>query len=107
MPVMARCPNAVGSEKNLRDFFDKKTFGVFYRPPRPLLRSPLPGGALPGPPGTPPWGGPPQKRGRPSPREKSRKKGEIWGPICEKWGFWGQKWPFSGEICTFLSNFQK
>src|SRR6187402_2498257 len=97
MPVMARCPNYVGSEKNLRDFFCKKSSGFLTTPPSAPPEPPR-GGALPGPPGPPLPGGPPQKRGRPSPREKSRKKCNFGGPICQKWAFWGQKWPFLGEF---------
>jgi hypothetical protein len=96
---MAWCPNVVGSRKMWATFFTQKKTGNFFHPtPRAFPSEPLKGGGPPTPPRTPLPGVPPQKRGRPSPREKTRKKGDFGAPICQKWGFWGQKWPFSGDF---------
>ena len=106
MPVMARCPCYAWSEKNINIFF-VKNLRDFLDPPVRSSGAPWKGGLCPDPRDPPLPGGPPEKRGRPSPGEKTRKNAKKGGPICEKWGFWGQKWPFSGEICTFLTIFQK
>ena len=79
-----------GQKKNLtKIFFCKKTSG-FFRPPRPLLRSPLEGGALPGPPG-PPLGGVPPKKGVAPPRAKKREKTRKKGAQYAKNGVFGGK----------------
>jgi hypothetical protein len=87
-----------------------KNFGEIFRPPRPLLRSPLRGGALPGPPdppGDPPPPGPTPKKGSPLPARKNAKKGEKRGPNMPEMGFLGAKMAIFGRNLHFFDEFSK
>src|SRR6187402_810863 len=88
MPVMARCPNRVGSEKNLYDFFLQKIFLIFCDPPHAPSGPPCPGGG-------------------PSRAEFRAKKCKKGAKIGGKWGFWGQKCAKMCTFCTFLTKSQK
>ena len=90
MPVMARCPNRVGSEKNLYDFFLQKMFNIFCDPPHAPSGPPCPGGGSARARRRPPPGGPP-KKGSPLPRGISRKKVQKRGQNRGKMGFLGPK----------------
>ena len=104
MPVMARCPNRVGSEKKfLEFFFYKKTLSFFVTPPTRPPGPPAQGGAPPAP-AAARRRGDPRKRGRPSRAEFRAKKCEKSAKIGVKWGFWGVK---SAKNVHFLHIFDK
>ena len=104
--MCARCPNRVGSEKNLYDFFLQKFLEIFVTPPTRPPGPPAQGGAPPAP-AAARRRGDPQKRGRPSRAEFRAKKCKKGAKIGGKWGFWGQKCAKMCTFCTFLTKSQK
>ena len=82
--------------KNYFIIFRQNLNAEIFTPPAAC--GPLRGEALPGPPGDPPWGGPPRKRGRPSPAEFPAKIREKGAEIGLKWGFLGVFRPKNAEF---------
>jgi hypothetical protein len=83
-----------------------KISGDFSTPPSAPPEPPGRGGSARTP-GTPPWGGPPRKRGRPSPRAFLAKNVQKRGSNMPKMGFFGHFWGIFGRNLHFFDKFWK